>query len=212
MSLARLPIANLTLRLTLCLISLGICLHFAAEIFQFLPLLSYKPVTGRHCSMPQQIDLPAQPGPGDDTLTTAGSEGHVLSAHALPFVPRLAEPSAELPAGLSPAPTLIQGGLLPATLPTGLPLTACAPPFAQSSASDFDRRPTVRPDSYLADGALPSLPNPPQTLHSFWHPAPTLSPDPISRTFDFTLESPAYCAPLLSEPLLQTHSFMLPAF
>ena len=136
----------------------------------------------------------------------------MLSAHALPFVPRLAEPSAELPAGLSPAPTLIQGGLLPATLPPGLPLTACAPPFAQSSASDFERRPTVRPDSHLADGALPSLPNPPQTLHSFWHPAPTLSPDPIARTFDFTLESPAYCAPLLSEPLLQTHSFMLPAF
>lgn len=49
MSLARLPFANLTLRLILCLISLGICLHFAAD---FLAWQFSQCTAESHCLAP----------------------------------------------------------------------------------------------------------------------------------------------------------------
>ena len=64
MSLARLPFANLTLRLILCLISLGICLHFAADFLTW----QFSQCTAESRNMPL-------PGPRQ------------LSANAAPFVP-----------------------------------------------------------------------------------------------------------------------------
>ena len=155
MSLARLPFANLTLRLILCLISLGICLHFAADFLTW----QFSQCTAESRNMPL-------PGPRQ------------LSANAAPFVPTQAathspEPARDLSAasfyGSAPSASTVAP-------PPGLRPAVSQPVSAHANTDATDRSQAGVLDLH-AWGATPSPPTLPQHTHPLLERTLTSRPD-----------------------------------